>query len=336
MLENQLSRYGAISRVVPDLAPGAKLFLVSDSDDTTVGPANLGNEYPVDKDGVVRVYTTIQAAVNAASAGRGDVVGVLPGYDHTLGRADSWATAGVRVVGFGNGSNRPIVRYTTATDEVGVGANNIEIRNIRFLAAVDSCARALDLDSGFSGAAIRNCIFDFAATGNDFRVMLRNSQARSVIEDNEFRAEDTAGAGKGVSFNGGYADFTVVRNNRFFGQFDTVGDTSNAAGAITVDIAHDSGDTVLNGVLIENNTIISTDTAAALLINLGNGATSSRGSAMIRNNLVSYDTATADTAQISTGATHYFGALDNKFKSTDSDVRESVVSTVVSRIFDSG
>src|SRR3990167_8306087 len=104
MLESQHSRYGAISRVVPELAPGAKMFLVSDSDDTTVGPLNIGAEFPVDKDGVARVYTTIQAAVNAASANRGDVVLVMPGYDHTLARTDSWATAGVSVIGLEEGN----------------------------------------------------------------------------------------------------------------------------------------------------------------------------------------------------------------------------------------
>lgn len=336
MLENQLSRYGAITKAIPYLQPGAKLFLVSDSDDTTVGPINLGSEFPVDKDGVSRVYTTIQAAVNAASAGRGDVVAVLPGYDHTLGRADSWATAGVHVIGLGEGLNRPIMRYTTATDEIGIAANNVHIKNLRFLADVDSCARALDLDSGFSGAHIENCMFDFDSTGQDFRVMLRIAQARSVIENNHFIAEDSAGCGKGIAFFGGYADHTLIKDNYFFGQFDTVGDTSNTAGAIAMDSGHDSGDTVLNGVLITNNTIVSTDTAAASLINLGGSGVSSRGAALIGNYLVSYDTATADTAQIGTGTTHYFAALANKFKSTDSDVRESLVSTVVARVFDSG
>ena len=102
--QNQLSRWGAISRVIPDLAPGAKVFLVSDSDDTSDGssPGDIGANFPVDGDGVARVYTTIQAAVNAASADRGDVILVAPGYDHTLGRADSWNTAGVQIIGMGD------------------------------------------------------------------------------------------------------------------------------------------------------------------------------------------------------------------------------------------
>lgn len=336
MLENQLSRYGSISKAIKYLGPGAKLFLVADSDDTTVGALNLGNEFPVDKDGLTRVYTTIQAAVNAARANMGDVVAVMPGYDHTLGRADSWATAGVHVIGLGEGPQRATLRYTAVTDEVGVAANYVHVENLRFLAAVDSCDRALDFDSGFGGGKVKGCVFDWNATGNDFQTMLRIAQNNMVIEDNDFRAEDTAGAGKGINIFGGANDYVTIKNNRFFGQFDTVGDTNNTAGAIAIDSSHDSGDTNLVGLLIQGNTIISTDTAAAVLINLGGAGVSSRGSALIDNRLVSYDTATADTAQINTGATHYFAALGNKFKSTDSDVRESVVSTVVARIFDSG
>src|SRR3990167_8669480 len=150
MTQNQLSRYGAISRPV-DVPIGAKLFLVCDSDDTTVGPLNLGAEFPVDGDGVVRVYTTIQAGVNAAAGNRGDVVLVLPGYDHTLARTDSWSTAGVSIIGLGSGNGRPIIRYGATTDEVGIKANNVTVKNIRFLADADSVARGLDLDTGYSG-----------------------------------------------------------------------------------------------------------------------------------------------------------------------------------------
>ena len=334
MLENQLSRYGSISKAIPELAPGAKVFLVSDSDDTTVGPLNLGAEFPVDKDGVARVYTTIQAAVNAASAGRGDVVVVLPGYDNTLGRADSWATAGVHVVGIGNGENRPIVRFAGVADEVGVAANNVHIKGLRFLADT-SVTRGLDLDTGFSGAHIENCVWDFDSNGSDFKTMVRVGQANSVIEDNEFRAEDTAGAGKGVNIWGGYPDFLTVKNNFFYGQFDTVGDTSNSAGAIAIDSAHDSGDTVLSGLNISGNTIVSTDTANGLLINLGTIA-GVRG--IVANNvLASYDTAAADTAQVNFGATGGVLPVNNIMITGDSDVQQSVVGRQVMRgVLDSG
>lgn len=328
MLENQLSRYGAISRLIPDLAPGAKLFIVSDSDDTTVGPLNIGAEFPVDKSGVARVYTTIQAAVNAASANRGDVVVVLPGYDQTLGRADSWATAGVTVLGMGRGTMRPTLRYTSIGDEVGIAANNVRVSNLRFLAAGDSVARALDLDTGFQGAVIDNCFFDFNATTNNFKVMLRAGQARSVIENNEFRAEDTAGAGKGVELLGGHPDFTKIRRNFFYGQFDTNGDSAvENAGAIAFAISHDSSDTIITGMEIAENTIVSTDTAAALLIMLTPTAVTYKTAGVVRDNrFISYDTlSSADTAQVNFGNTGGFLPINNLFISGDSDIPEVII-----------
>ncbi len=91
MLENQLSRYGAIAKGfdITRLGSTGKIFFavhpyaqhLSSSDDGTLAPwvATVRNEFPVDKDGVVRMHATIQAAVDATTDGRGDVVLVGPG-----------------------------------------------------------------------------------------------------------------------------------------------------------------------------------------------------------------------------------------------------------------
>ena len=324
---SQLSRYGSITKAIAYLNPGAKLFLVSDSDDTTVGPLNLGNDFPVDGDGVARVYTTIQAAVNAASASRGDVVAVLPGYDHTLGRADSWSTAGVHVIGLGEGNVRPIVRYTTATDEVGIGASNVHVKNLRFLAAVDSCARALDLDTGFVGAHIEECVFDFNATNNDFRVMLRAGQARSVYENNRFLAEDTAGSGRAISIRGLGGSYTTIKDNYIFGQFDTVGDTTNGAAAIGID-STDTQDVA--GLLIKDNMIVNTDTAVAVHIRIADGGTYNIRGLIKGNYLGNFDSSSADTTKIASGNAVGAGmrCLDNHING-DSSTEKIVGDTVV-------
>jgi hypothetical protein len=51
MLENQLSRYGAIAKALP--ATLGKVFFVVHGDDAWAG--DLLNEFPVDRDGVPRV-----------------------------------------------------------------------------------------------------------------------------------------------------------------------------------------------------------------------------------------------------------------------------------------
>jgi hypothetical protein len=294
-LQTQFSRYGAIARVIPELAPGAKVFLVSDSDDTTVGPLNLGAEFPSDNEGVARVYTTIQAAVNAASANRGDVVLVLPGYDQSLAGIDSWDKAGVQIIGLPAGGLKPTVRFTAKTSEVGISASNIRVSGLRFLAATDSIARAVDLDTGFSNIRFDNNTFDFDTLTNDFRVMLRHGSPRSVIENNRFIAEDTAGAGAGIRFKGGAPSYSTIRNNFFYGQFDTVGDTSDGGAAIAQDTT-DTADTNFSGILIENNTIVSTDTAATAYVRVSAGYTV-RG-ILKDNRFVSYDSTTADTTRL--------------------------------------
>lgn len=293
-----MSRYGAISRVMPELAPGAKLFLVSDSDDTTVGPLNLGAEFPVDKDGVVRVYTTIQAAINACASNRGDVVLALPGYNQTI-TGDSWNVAGVTVLGMGRGTMRPTLTYAVATATVDVGASNVRISGMRFLAAADSIARAVDADTAFVGLQFDNNIFDFDTLTNDFRVMLRLGQRRSVIENNRFLAQDTAGSGSGIRLKGGDASYATIRNNFFYGQFDTVGDTSDGGAAIAIDTA-DTADTNLSGFLIQNNVIVSTDTAVGAAIRLLGGGYKVRG-ILDGNKIGSYDCAGADSTIFSAG-----------------------------------
>lgn len=330
MTQNQLSRYGAISRVIPDLAPGAKLFLVSDSDDTTVGPMNLGAEFPADNDGVVRVFTTIQAAVNATAAGRGDVVLVLPGYDQSLTGADSWNVAGTQVIGMGRGAQRPTLRYTGASGEVGIGASNMRVSGFRFLAAADSVARAVDIDSGFTGIQFDNNVFDFSAAANDFRVMLRVGSARSLIENNRFIAQDSApAAGRAISLKGGAPSYSIIRRNYIYGQYDTLGDTTNGAGAIAQDTT-DTSDTNFSGLIIEDNVIVNTDTAASILMRLNGGGYRSMG-IVTRNRLAHYDSSSADTAKVITGiqaAAEGFRFIDNIINS-DSSSEHRVGDTTV-------
>lgn len=241
--QNQLSRYGAISRSI-DLAPSAKVFLVGDSDDTTYGIQNLAAEFPPDGDGVARVYSSIEAAVAAASPARGDVVLVAPGSNFAQSDADSWDVEGVEVIGLGNGNNRPTITFNDTAAEITIGASGVRVSNIRFLASVSGISRAIDLDSGFSGHRIDNCEFGHDAAGDDFIVSVRGRGVDNVvIEDNDFLLENAAGPTDGVLLND--ANFARVRRNYITGDFTN--------GGVTLDT-----DASLN-VQIEDNTIVNHD-----------------------------------------------------------------------------
>ena len=313
--QNQLSRYGAISRVIPGLAPGSKVFIVADSDDTTVGPDNLAANFPPDEEGVVRVFTTIQSAQNAARENNGDVVLVSPGYNLAHSRADSWTTAGVQIRGMGEGFNRPTLTYNDTAASVDLTANGILVDNIKFVSSVSGCRLALDMSVDVEGQIVRNCEFGFDATGDDFITSIRLGSKRSLVENNAILMEtDTTGPRAGISFVFGDPDFSVIQNNYITGQFDTVSDTNNSHGAIVQDSIADTGDTQLNGLLIKGNVIQSGDTTAARLIAFSDGCVN-RG--MVVGNLMStMDSATADTTQVVVDASLW---LHNYLKRGDTE-----------------
>lgn len=286
MLENQLSRYGSFSRGVPGgvLAPSAKVFLVGDSDDTTYGVANLGAEYPPDKDGVTRVYTTVQAAVNAAAANRGDVVLVAPNHVEILNRADSWNTAGIQIIGMGQGEQRSGVNMDTTGSTIEVSASGVRISNLMFTTRNTAVTRCIDLDTGFFGNRIDNCIFTFDATGDDFVTVIRMGSKESIVEDNVFRLEDTTGYNFAVSLLGGDPDGAIIRRNTIMGNYDC-----SVIGQDTTDTL----DTNLTGVVIQDNIIVNGDTAGAMHLRTSAGYTI-RGIAS-GNRIADYDTSSADT-----------------------------------------
>jgi len=296
MLENQLSRYGALSRIISDLAPSAKVFLVGDSDDTTYGIENLAAEYPVDKDGIVRVYNTIQSAVNACRVNCGDVILVAPNYNQSLISADSWNVAGVRIVGMGQGEQRAKLTFDIAGATVNLGANAVCVSNIMFKASVSGITRALDLDTGFSGQKVDNCVFTYDTNGDDFITSIRIGSKNAIVEKNGIIMEDTAGPRQGIALLGGEAQEVIIRDNVIIGQFDTVADASGQSfGAISQDTS-DISNTNLRGVLIENNKIINYDTAGAIHIRFSAGYTN-RG-LITGNRVASYDTSSIVSGQV--------------------------------------
>ena len=337
MIQNQLNRYGAISRNIPELAPSAKVFLVGDSDDTTYGVVNLAAEFPPDGDGTVRVYTTIQAAVNAASANRGDVVLVAPNHVENFTRADSWSTAGVQVIGMGYGEQRSGLTYNAAGATVHLRGNGMRVSNLMFLANTDSATAglaAINMDTGFFGQQVDNCIFTVDDSLADFRTYIRLGSKESVVQDNRLIAANEVGAARGIQLAGGDPSNSIIRRNYIYGNFDSNGggaSDSSADGCIALDTTNTGTDS-LSGIVIEDNKLINIDTEGRL-INLGSGVVI-RGLAT-RNVLAApLDTSSSDTLNtVFSGLT----AIDNHIVSGDSDIREGVVGTWHTiRLFDSG
>lgn len=132
MTENQLSRYGAISKSLDHLGPqGRVFFLVPSAADWS---ANFGNIFPTDSYGVPRVATSLAGALTGCVASRGDVILALPGYTETLTAAFSLNKAGVSLIGIGQGSLRPTITVNGAVDGISLDAASVRVQGINFAA----------------------------------------------------------------------------------------------------------------------------------------------------------------------------------------------------------
>lgn len=144
--ENQNSRYGAITRALPPTT--GKIFFVTHADNTET--AFMPYEFPVDRDGVPRVYTTtsgaatddvaIQAAIDACVDGRNDYVIIMPGgnNDYDLTATINMNKDDVHLVSFEGleakrsyGASRQVVIDQTGDyDVITMNAHNVEIAGL--------------------------------------------------------------------------------------------------------------------------------------------------------------------------------------------------------------
>lgn len=84
-----------------------------------------------------RPFSTLDYAVGRCTAGRGDIIFIMPGHAETLSTATALNldVAGVAVLGLGAGTSRPTFTLDTATTTtIPVSAANITIKNCIFTA----------------------------------------------------------------------------------------------------------------------------------------------------------------------------------------------------------
>lgn len=225
ILGNQLSRYGAIANPIA-LAPSAKTFFVLATSNARHG--DLQNEFRADKDGVPRVYGTIDAAIGACVANRGDVIYVMPGHTETVSAAAGIVVdvAGVSIIGFGRGSLRPVINFTTAVGaDMDIDAADVYIENIRFTGGVDALTGPIDVNA--SGCTLKNIeTQDVTGQAVDFIVADANADYLT-IDGWEHIGAAAAGADTAITVAG--ADNVTIKNFRIDGNFAVAAIENTAA-----------------------------------------------------------------------------------------------------------
>lgn len=126
----------------------------------TILPGNVGGS-----DGNTgtyqRPFATLEYAFSKCAANVGDVIFIKPGHAESITSATAlnFDTAGVAVIGLGQGSNRPTFTFTTAnTATIPVTANNMAVSNVRFVGNFLSIASAFTVAAA-ADFTIENCYF---------------------------------------------------------------------------------------------------------------------------------------------------------------------------------
>jgi hypothetical protein len=109
---------------------GGKVFMVSSTSGANY--QELVRQYLSDFDGELRFFTTIQAAITASVADRGDVIFVAPGYAETVTSAGGITASvdGTTILGLGVGADRPTITLATNnTATILVSGDSVTIKN---------------------------------------------------------------------------------------------------------------------------------------------------------------------------------------------------------------
>ena len=190
MVNNKWSKLGTgmvgIDNVDPNNA-GIHLFVDSGA---ASAAATAGHGYSW-----AEPLSTIHAAIALCTADNGDIIHVAPGHEEsmtdTVGTHPDFDTAGITVIGHGSGSNRPSFVYDHADAEVVIEANNITIKNMRFVTSANAVTNGIIMAAGACDFHLIDCDFGFPETVTDefaIAVLTGDASDRFVIDNCKFMA----------------------------------------------------------------------------------------------------------------------------------------------------
>lgn len=137
---NKESGYGKHTQAMPFLG-GGQIYVVAKS-------AAAGRQILQDLfkpfNGKNRYFATIDEAIGACVANRGDTIYVAPGHTEAVTSTSiTCDVAGVKIIGLGSGSFKPTLTFGATDSRINVTAANCTWQNFRFQAGVGDVVTAV-------------------------------------------------------------------------------------------------------------------------------------------------------------------------------------------------
>ena len=116
-----------------------------------------------------KIFNTINEAINACTASRGDSIVVAPYHTETVSAADGvdLDVAGVQLLGMGVGNGRPLLDFTNAAGELVLGAADVGVDNFRLHANVPDVLIGIEIEAAADNFRLTRLHFDVETTGTD-------------------------------------------------------------------------------------------------------------------------------------------------------------------------
>lgn len=176
--------------------------------------ANAGTQ----GDGTYRKpYSTIDTAIGKASTG--DVIIIAAGHTENLSTAAIFAvdTAGLTIVGLGEGNRRPTFTSTATAGAVMISVANTTLENLKFVSNIADCVTAVDIPAAADGTTIRNCSFTDTSSALEFLIHI---SVATTVTDLRVEGCDFIGKAGGAMTNSilfaGTSTDCIINDNYFF------------------------------------------------------------------------------------------------------------------------
>ena len=133
---NKESGYGKHSQAIP-FTGGGQVFVVAKS--AAAGRQIMQDTFKAFNGN----YATIDAAISACTANRGDTIYVAPGHTEAVTSSSiACDVAGVTLIGIGSGSMKPTLTFAATSSRINVTAADCKWKNFRLQAAVGDVVTA--------------------------------------------------------------------------------------------------------------------------------------------------------------------------------------------------
>ena len=276
---------GVLSRGVPTegsiVPPGATVIHLS-STHTNANDGNAGTNpnFPM---------ATLDAAIGRCTANAGDVIMGYPGHVDSIGNAQIDAdVAGISIIGYGNGPNRPRIDYDHANASLDIGANGVKIQNWTFRPSVTVVLIGIDVEATVTDTQLIDleALPGEAADGTDEFVTFIETKAtctRTIMDGIKYSHHSSCdGAEQAIHING-------ISDRVYIGHFwIEISGAAAVAGILFTGVSTRS--------LVEEG-MITTDAEPGIQ---GDGA----NTGTIRRVTIFANLATIDAATVQTGMAH--------------------------------